>query len=112
MRWFVLCVVGFIYTVILLLIIIWILLLLKYKKYPQSPSPSQALERSQSEGQALRAYIQYKLAPIVFEQVGALEMLLSAVEHFRSQMSAKVSQYVKTLDCKSLFRLLTEIDGV
>lgn len=39
---------------------------------------------------ALRAYIQYKLAPIVFEQVAALEMLLSAVEHFRSQMSSKV----------------------
>ena len=51
----------------------------------------QALERSQSEGQALRAYIQYKLAPIVFEQVAALEMLLSAVEHFRAQLSTKVA---------------------
>lgn len=54
-------------------------------------SPIQALERSQSEGQALRAHIQYKLAPIVFEQVAALEMLLGAVEHFRSQLSSKVS---------------------
>lgn len=55
-----------------------------------SPSHCQALEKSQTEGQALRAYIQYKLAPIVFEQIGALEMLLSAVEHFRMQMANKV----------------------
>lgn len=55
---------------------------------------TQALERSQSEGTALRAYIQYKLAPIVFEQVAALEMLLSAVEHFRSQMSSKVQNFL------------------
>jgi hypothetical protein len=50
---------------------------------------AQALERFQSEGQAIKAFIQYKLAPLVFEQVTAIEQLLSTVEHSTSMLSSK-----------------------
>jgi hypothetical protein len=50
---------------------------------------AHALERAQKEGAEMKQFIQYSLAPLVFEQVSALEMLLSAVEYSSSQLSAK-----------------------
>ena len=50
---------------------------------------AQALERSHKEGSEMKQFLQYSLAPLVFEQVSALELLLSAVEFASSQLSAK-----------------------
>ena len=50
---------------------------------------AQALERAHKEGSEMKQFLQYSLAPLVFEQVSALELLLSAVEFASSQLSSK-----------------------
>jgi len=49
---------------------------------------AETLERAHKDGEEIKTYLHYSLAPIVFEQINSMEALLSTVEHSFTQLSS------------------------
>ena len=49
---------------------------------------AETLERAHKDGEEIKTYLHYSLAPMVFEQINSMEALLSTVEHSFTQLSS------------------------
>jgi hypothetical protein len=49
---------------------------------------AETLERAHKDGEEIKTYLHYSLAPIVFEQINSMEALLLTVEHSFTQLSS------------------------
>jgi len=73
---------------------------------------AETLERAHKDGEEIKTYLHYSLAPIVFEQINSMEALLATVENSFTQLSSNRFIKLKIQANDALSKRFKKVDRV